>query len=179
VTSNPPGEWPTGDTPPADGSWPGAARRRIGAKLLVTDGRHAFLIREEREDGSTFWALPGGGLEPGESLARGIRREVKEELGCTCAVEELITTCSYRHTSRPNVETRYAVLGGRLTGPPEPNPDEGITDCAWKAPGELPASLLVPFRRVLAEVLPTPDRPGPGQPRHGLGDQLGSRTDDR
>src|SRR5947208_434147 len=33
------------------------------------------------QGGSWFWIAPGGGLEPGEMLETGLRRELKEELG--------------------------------------------------------------------------------------------------
>lgn len=135
--------------------------RRIGAKLLVTAGQRVLLIRERRGDGSTFWSLPGGGIDPGESLSDGLRRELREELGCGCALGGVVAVCRYRHASRPGVETRYAVFGGRLRSPAEPNADEGVVGCAWVTRGELPPALLEPFRRVVSALLPGPDGQSP------------------
>lgn len=139
-----------------DGS-PGPRREptrcRTGAKLLVTDGRRVLLIREQRHDGSTFWTLPGGGIDPGEPLTVGLRREIDEELRCGCTIGRLIATCTYRHTTLSATSTSYAVFNGGLCSPPSPNPREGITDWAWFVPGDLPASLLEPFRRVVSGLL--------------------------
>jgi len=141
-----------------------SAIRRTGAKLLVTDGHRALLIRERRRNGSTFWTLPGGGVDPGESLDEGLRREIDEELQCDCAIGRPLAVCTYRHATRPDVETSYTVFGGALRSPPSPNPAEDVTDCSWFAPGTFPASLLTPFRTVLQDLV---SRPGWIPPERG------------
>ena len=50
--------------------------------LLVDDDDHVLLVRFEFPNASA-WALPGGGLEEGESPEDGLRRELHEELGLT------------------------------------------------------------------------------------------------
>jgi 8-oxo-dGTP diphosphatase len=50
--------------------------------LIVDDDDHVLLVRFEFSAVSV-WALPGGGLEPGESPENGLRRELHEELGLT------------------------------------------------------------------------------------------------
>ncbi len=47
--------------------------------MLDTEDR-ILLVRLEFPD-STFWAAPGGGLEPGETPEEAIRRELDEEVG--------------------------------------------------------------------------------------------------
>ena len=54
----------------------------VGA-LVVNDGRVLF-VRE----GDT-WLLPGGRLQPGETLAEGAAREVREETGVAIVVKTL------------------------------------------------------------------------------------------
>jgi 8-oxo-dGTP diphosphatase len=54
---------------------------RISIKALILDEtRTKFLIVQE-ENGE--WDLPGGGLDWGESVEAGMRREIKEEMGLT------------------------------------------------------------------------------------------------
>ena len=48
--------------------------------LIVRDGR-VLLIKRGKEPFKGFWSLPGGGVEPGETLRAAVRREVLEETG--------------------------------------------------------------------------------------------------
>ena len=64
-------------TEPVDG-----LRIREAVRALVIDPQHrVLLVRFEFPRSGTRWALPGGGLEPGESDHDALRRELAEELG--------------------------------------------------------------------------------------------------
>jgi 8-oxo-dGTP diphosphatase len=62
-------------------------RRRVGTDLLlvpavaalVRDGAGAVLLQRRADDGN--WELPGGALDPGETPAQALVREVYEEAG--------------------------------------------------------------------------------------------------
>ena len=54
-------------------------REAVRALLLDSD-RRVLLVRFEFPT-ATRWALPGGGLEPGESHVEALRRELDEEVG--------------------------------------------------------------------------------------------------
>ena len=56
-------------------------RRPKRARVFVVsaDGYVALIARHR--NGVRYWAVPGGGIEPGESAADAARREVREELG--------------------------------------------------------------------------------------------------
>jgi TDG/mug DNA glycosylase family protein len=55
---------------------------RPAVRALVVD-RHdrVLLVRFRNAYGETWWATPGGAVEPGESAADALRRELREELG--------------------------------------------------------------------------------------------------
>lgn len=55
-------------------------REAVRALVLDPDDR-VLLVRFEFPDAGTRWALPGGGLEPGESHMDALHRELAEELG--------------------------------------------------------------------------------------------------
>jgi len=54
--------------------------------LVVVRRGHRFLLTQERKYGAT-WSIPGGRVEPGESLASAAVREVLEETGLEVAVD--------------------------------------------------------------------------------------------
>ena len=55
----------------------------IAVAILVADGRYALQHRDDRPDIAWpgHWGLFGGTIEPGESPAEAVRRELHEELG--------------------------------------------------------------------------------------------------
>jgi 8-oxo-dGTP diphosphatase len=126
---------------------------RRGAKALITSGDRVLLIKERRNDGSSFWSLPGGGVECDESVPECLRREIVEEIRCQPSVGEPIDACVYCHTNRP-VATVYTVFEASLETEPDPNPAEGIVDHDWWVPTELPATTLPPIATVVADAVP-------------------------
>jgi 8-oxo-dGTP pyrophosphatase MutT (NUDIX family) len=56
---------------------------REAARALVLDPDDRVLLVHfvNPETGEEFWATPGGGLDPGEALEDGLRRELREETG--------------------------------------------------------------------------------------------------
>jgi len=67
--------------------------RRIGVRPIIWNGSGLFvvlLIREEGDGQNSYWCTPGGGLDLGESLQDGLRREVIEELGVEPKIGKLL-----------------------------------------------------------------------------------------
>lgn len=121
---------------------------RVGAKALITDRDRVLLIKERRGDGSTFWTLPGGGVESGESLSGCLNREIQEEIRCRATVGERVGRCVYHHTSRPTT-TVYAIFDATLESEPDPNRTERVFDYAWLEPTELLTATLDPVERFI------------------------------
>lgn len=67
-----------GAMPPTADSSPVVPVIRLRAAAIITRADQVLLHRAE---GDLFWALPGGGIEPGESAAQALVREMQEELG--------------------------------------------------------------------------------------------------
>jgi len=50
--------------------------------ILLTEQNEILLLRIRPPGGrEPFWITPGGGLEPGETIEEGLKRELREELG--------------------------------------------------------------------------------------------------
>src|SRR5512146_617709 len=76
---------------------------RIGQEGELRVGRCAVIFDEEREkvlltkrSDNGLWCLPGGSMEPGESIEECCRREVMEETGLDVELKRLIAVYSNR-----------------------------------------------------------------------------------
>lgn len=152
----------TAVTSPSEYYWEGlsvrsVSRFRLGAKALVTDGEKVLLIKEQRDDGSTFWTLPGGGTQLGESMADCLRREIAEELQCQCLIDQPVDMCTYRHLTDHEVMSVYLLFSCEFIGDPQPALSEGVVNARWLSPHDLPSTTLPPFRRVLRRAAPVGD----------------------
>lgn len=58
------------------------------ASAVIADAEGKILIQQRSDN--TLWALPGGALEIGESIAETIIREVKEETGLDVVPESVV-----------------------------------------------------------------------------------------
>ena len=61
----------------------------VGAVVHDAEGR-LLVVRRAREPGLGRWSIPGGRLEPGETVEAGVAREVREETGLVVRVGRLV-----------------------------------------------------------------------------------------
>jgi 8-oxo-dGTP diphosphatase len=66
----------------------------VAAFALVTGAMSVLLVRRLAEPFAGCWALPGGGLEPDETLEETARRELQEETGVVDVYLEQLATFS-------------------------------------------------------------------------------------
>jgi len=72
------------------------------AVVLLYDADGRMLLQHRTDDAPTFpsyWALFGGGIEPGETPEQAVCRECLEELGYTLTTPQLFAVNSLRHDS--------------------------------------------------------------------------------
>jgi len=58
---------------------------RVSVKALIINDEGKILVVNER---GTGWDLPGGGLDWGEDTLTALKRELREELGCSAKIDE-------------------------------------------------------------------------------------------
>ncbi|MFH0975485.1 MAG: NUDIX hydrolase [Spirochaetota bacterium] len=61
---------------------------RIRVAAVIIENSEILLIAHRKED-SVYWMLPGGGVNPGESLEEALIREIKEELNIIVKVNDI------------------------------------------------------------------------------------------
>ena len=62
--------------------------QRLVVAAVLRDASGAYLICRMPKDRGVFpgqWGLPGGGVEPGETIAQALAREIREEVGLEIA----------------------------------------------------------------------------------------------
>jgi ADP-ribose pyrophosphatase YjhB (NUDIX family) len=61
---------------------------RLGSAVLVQDGDTILMGRRAKEPNKGLWVIPGGKIEPFETIAEAGRRELREETGLDVVVGE-------------------------------------------------------------------------------------------
>lgn len=69
--------------------------KQIAAGIIVCKGKVLIAQRRRGKDLEFFWELPGGKLEPGETLQECLQRELLEEMDLTVNVGPLFMKSSY------------------------------------------------------------------------------------
>lgn len=124
-------------------------RFRRGVKAMITSESAVLLVKERHTDGTHFWTLPGGGVQSGESRAKALRREMREELDCEVSIRDTAGTVWYAHSSETALVSEYTVVDCGITSRPSPNPVEGVYEHRWADSRSLPPRTLPQIRRFL------------------------------
>jgi 8-oxo-dGTP diphosphatase len=101
---------------------------RAAGGVVVRDGRIVVVHRPKYDD----WSLPKGKLNPGESFQDAALREVEEETGLRCRLEEELAPAHYLSKGLPKVVRwwRMSVVDDRG------DTDDEVDELRWLTPGE-------------------------------------------
>ncbi|MDF5757753.1 NUDIX domain-containing protein [Spongiactinospora sp. TRM90649] len=121
-----------------------------GGSAVVVDGKGRVLLHRRRDNGR--WALPGGVMDVGETIAGAVAREVAEETGVTVEIVGLVGVYSDpRHViaySDGEVRQQFNVcLHARPTGGTARATDEA-REVRWVPPAEIGTLDMHPTQRL-------------------------------
>ena len=88
-------------------------RIRITPRAVIVNENEILLQHKVYEDGSERYVLPGGAIEPGETIEQALIRECHEEIGTIIMVEKLLHVADFfreRKTSPPTRRQQVELL---------------------------------------------------------------------
>jgi 8-oxo-dGTP diphosphatase len=98
----------------------------VGAVAVAED--RLLLVRRGRGPAAGAWSVPGGRVEPGETLAEAVLRELAEETGLEGVCDELIGW-----VERMGAEHHYVILDFAVTilEPSDPRAGDDAAEAEW------------------------------------------------
>jgi 8-oxo-dGTP diphosphatase len=118
-----------------------AALPRVGCgAAIVRDGR-ILLIRRAREPEAGCWSLPGGKVDPFETVQAAARREVVEELGIELVGERLLCVVDMIDQEHGEHWVAPVYVADRFVGEPRIMEPLKHTGLDWFALNALPHPL--------------------------------------
>ena len=110
----------------------------VGA--VVVDDERLLLVRRGRGPAAGEWAVPGGRVEAGETMAEAVVREVREETGLDVVCEELVGW-----VERITAEHHFVIFDfrARPLDPAGPRAGDDAAEAAWVPLGDVAELRLV------------------------------------
>ena len=110
-----------------------------------------LLVRHQKPDREPYWVLPGGRLEPGETMPECAGRELAEETGLTASFSGVLYVSEFLSEGRHTVDVvaRMALEGdgeASLGSDPEvePHAEPTLREIRWVSINELQEIELLP-----------------------------------
>jgi len=125
------------------------ARPVLCASIAVFRAGKVLLIRRAKAPSLGLYSLPGGRIEPGETLREGALRELAEEVGIRASIAGFVDHIEYVGRDDGGNLMNHAVVcafaGHWEEG--EPAPSDEVSGWVWVdpfAPGDLPMTQRLP-----------------------------------
>jgi ADP-ribose pyrophosphatase YjhB (NUDIX family) len=106
----------------------GPPRPEVAVGAIVVDDHRLLLVERGREPATGRWSVPGGRVEPGETLAEAVEREVAEETGLQVVCGGLVGW-----VERMGPDHHFVILDFRaeLVGSTRPQAGDDAADVDW------------------------------------------------
>ena len=123
------------------GGAPNLPRVGCGAAIL-RDGK-LLLIRRLTSPEAGCWSLPGGKVDPFETVQTAVRREIFEELGIEMVGERLLCVVDQIDRAQGDHWVAPVFLAREFKGEPEIREHQKHSDLGWFPLNDLPRPLTI------------------------------------
>jgi ADP-ribose pyrophosphatase YjhB (NUDIX family) len=114
---------------------------RSRAVAIIIRDNHLLTIHR-RKHGEEYFTLPGGGVEPDETIEQACAREIHEETGLTATIGDRLLVLGNEHYFHADAPTGTPQLGGEEA---EINSPENQYTLIWLPLNDLAATDLKPI----------------------------------
>lgn len=119
---------------------------------VILDGGKILLARHAK-NGKTYWLLPGGGVDFGETLKAALIRELKEEANVDVEVHRLLFTTDSISPNGDRHTVHLAFHANIIAGEPRLGNDERVVELRWVSRDEMNSLTIFPdIKHCLLEV---------------------------
>ena len=120
------------------------------ANVIVANDQDEILMLRRTDNDN--WAVPGGGMDLGESITDAAVRETEEETGITCEITGLVGIYTnprhvIHYTSNDEVRQEYSIVFTARPVSGELRPSSESSDPQWVSPAAVPNLRMHPSMR--------------------------------
>ena len=116
----------------------------VTALAFIARGDSILLVRQGY--GKRYWSLPGGSMEPGESVDQAAVREVKEETGLDVRLTRLVGIYS-----KPAEDALAVCFEGEVIGGAFAEATDKVAECRYFPADDLPEPIREHLRERVAD----------------------------
>ena len=120
------------------------------ANVIVVNKQGEILMIRRTDNNN--WAVPGGGMDLGESITHAAVRETQEETGITCEITGLVGIYTnprhvIRYTSNGEVRQEFSIVFTARPVDGELRPSSESSEPQWVSPAAIPDMQMHPSMR--------------------------------
>ena len=131
---------------------------RIRVAAIIVRNNRVLLVKHSKE-GRSYWMLPGGGVNRGETLKDALKRELNEECCIDIEVGLLVLSSDAIAPDGSRHIVNLFFQADHVDGTPRLGDDKRVTEVAWRDVADLPSIALYPdfgaaLQKMIAEGFP-------------------------